>query len=132
MIVDVPSEKLTIMAETQSKDWRWEAIDIAPPRVGPIQGDQAAPEQSLDAAHLYSYATVGRHHDGGGLLLRKDLYRLFDLGLIAINPSSLCLDLAPQISNYNQYADLQDKELAVKLTKNQKHWVQVHWENHRN
>ena len=91
-----------------------------------------APKHTLDAAHLYSYALLGRHHDEGGLLLRKDLHRLFDLGLIAINPSSLRLDLAPQVSSYDQYASLQGAKLAVKLTKSQKEWVQSHWENHRN
>jgi len=91
-----------------------------------------APEHSLDAAHLYSYALIGRHHDEGGLLLRKDLHRLFDLGLIAINPSSLRLHLASQVFSYEQYASLQDAKLTVKLTKSQKKWVQSHWANHRN
>ena len=34
------------------------------------------PTDVLEAAHLYSYATVGEHHDEGGLLLRRDLHRL--------------------------------------------------------
>lgn len=51
-----------------------------------ISGDQ--PSQVLDAAHLYSYAALGKHHSCGGLLLRRDLHRLFDLGLIRIHPQT--------------------------------------------
>ena len=34
----------------------------------------SSPIQALDAAHLYSYAKVGKHHSDGGVLLRKDLH----------------------------------------------------------
>lgn len=44
------------------------------------------PAAALEAAHLYSYAAVGQHHDDGGLLLRRDVHRLFDQGDIAVDP----------------------------------------------
>lgn len=35
------------------------------------------PLSALEAAHLYSYAREGEHYERGGLLLRRDLHRLF-------------------------------------------------------
>lgn len=40
---------------------------------------------ALDAAHLYWYAKVGKHYQDAGLLLRKDLHRLFDVGLLTVD-----------------------------------------------
>lgn len=54
---------------------------------GPVSADV------LEAAHPYSYANLGEHRDEGGLLLRRDLHRLFDLGRIAVDPESLQLDV---------------------------------------
>lgn len=48
-----------------------------------------SPTAALEAAHLYSYAAEGRHHDDGGFLLRRDLHRLFDLGLLAVEPAHI-------------------------------------------
>jgi N-acyl homoserine lactone hydrolase len=45
----------------------------------------------LEAAHLYSYAASGVHHLDGGLLMRRDVHRLFDLGHHAVRPNSLTL-----------------------------------------
>jgi ribosomal protein S27AE len=45
-----------------------------------------APAEALEAGHLYSYAEIGRHDIEGGLLLRRDLHRLFDQGLLAVTP----------------------------------------------
>ncbi|MFH8991606.1 HNH endonuclease [Streptomyces sp. NPDC017940] len=49
---------------------------------GPTSAD------ALEAAHLYSYAESGEHHEYGGLLLRSDIHRLFDLGHIAVDVAS--------------------------------------------
>lgn len=91
-----------------------------------------APEQAIDAAHLYSYSHLGKHYDGGGILLRKDLHRLFDLGLIAIDPKSLILDLAPDIRDYSQYSNLHGASLTMNLPKRERKWVLIHWLEHRN
>ena len=90
-----------------------------------------APEQALDAAHLYSYASIGKHHDGGGILLRKDLHRLFDLGLIAINPTTLTIYLADEIRSSPQYRHLDGTSLAIDLPKKEREWVRIHWLNHQ-
>ena len=40
----------------------------------------------LDAAHIKPYAYQGLHRVQNGLLLRKDLHRLFDLGYVTVTP----------------------------------------------
>ncbi|WP_407565874.1 HNH endonuclease [Streptomyces sp. 184] len=89
------------------------------------------PAAALDAAHLYSYAAEAEHHARGGLLLRRDLHRLFDLGLIAVNPSTTRLDISPELAGYPGYSGLQDAELAVQPTREHLQWLAKHWNMHR-
>ncbi|WP_251023037.1 HNH endonuclease [Streptomyces sp. ISL-10] len=89
------------------------------------------PAYVLDAAHLYSYAANGKHHTSGGLLLRKDVHRLFDLGQIAIEPNTLTMDVAPQTRAWDAYAKLHGSPLAVPITATHKKWIAAHWEQHR-
>ncbi|MER0244180.1 HNH endonuclease [Streptomyces sp. HSW2009] len=89
------------------------------------------PASVLEAAHLYSFAKSG-DHNGGGLLLRRDLHRLFDLGGIAVNPATSALDVVASLHNYPTYADLHQKPLTVtSLTSKQQKWLRRHWEMHR-
>ena len=64
------------------------------------------PPQVLEAAHLYSYSEEGEHHREGGLLMRRDLHRLFDLGLLAVEPSSSELHFYQSICEYESYSHL--------------------------
>ena len=89
------------------------------------------PAVVLEAAHLYSYAKTG-DHNGGGFLLRRDLHRLFDLGLIAVHPKTLLLDIADQIANYPRYNALHGQPLLVaKVSPKQRKWLTAHWQMHR-
>lgn len=89
------------------------------------------PAVVLEAAHLYSFAKTG-DHNGGGLLLRRDLHRLFDLGMIAVNPTTLTLDVAPEIVTYPLYSSLHQQKLTVtELIPKQHKWLQQHWKMHR-
>ncbi|MFE7049558.1 HNH endonuclease [Streptomyces californicus] len=90
-----------------------------------------APVQALEAAHLYSYAANGKHHKGGGLLLRRDLHRLFDLGLIAVNPQTKTLHLHDDLKPYPDYAKLHDAPLTVAVTADHIKWLAQHWTMHR-
>ncbi len=67
--------------------------------------DQA---EVLEAAHIHPYKGEHTHVVSNGLLLRADLHTLFDLYLIAIEPDSLLIRLAPQLHNsyYMQYQGL--------------------------
>jgi excisionase family DNA binding protein len=90
-----------------------------------------APAAALEAAHLYSYAQAGEHRRHGGLLMRRDLHRLFDLGLIAVHPETLTIDVAPSLADYPVYRELAGRPLTVKATKGQTEWFREHWSEHR-
>jgi hypothetical protein len=89
------------------------------------------PVQALEAAHLYSYSDMEKHLDGGGILLRRDLHRLFDLGLIAVNPDSLMIDLSAEIKKFPQYKRLHGERPSIKLSKKEIKWLELHWNEHR-
>jgi putative restriction endonuclease len=44
---------------------------------------------ALEAAHIHRYSRGGDHSLSNGLLLRSDLHKLFDLGYLTIEPSTL-------------------------------------------
>ena len=90
-----------------------------------------APVRVLDAGHLYSYAKLGEHHEHGGLLLRRDIHRLFDDGSLAIDPTSLKVDVAGDLESYPQYARLHDRPLRVELDSDRVVWIEQHWAEHR-
>ncbi|MEB3982522.1 HNH endonuclease signature motif containing protein [Mycobacterium sp. 663a-19] len=85
-----------------------------------------APKAVLDACHLYRYADVGIHKDQGGLLLRKDLHRLFDQGLITVD-SEAVLHVAENVRDYPAYAVLHGARMRVKPTAKQRAWLEDHW-----
>lgn len=89
-------------------------------------------QRGLDAAHLYSYADLGEHHFNGGLLLRKDLHSFFDLGLIAIEPSTMTIRLASSLKKIPQYKNLEGSNLKVQVKGKTKKWLELHWEEHHN
>lgn len=91
----------------------------------------AAPAAVLEAGHLYSYASVGKHHDHGGLLLRRDIHRLFDLGLIAIDPEALAIDVSPDLAPYAQYIGLHGQPIEQQISGPQHRWLEAHWRQHR-
>ncbi|GGU54980.1 HNH endonuclease [Lentzea flava] len=99
-------------------------------------GDECAftgrmPVDALEAAHLYSYAATGEHHNDGGLLMRRDVHRLFDLGFLAVHPDTFHIDVHPALAPYEEYTSLHDKPLRPKLTSAQREWLRKHWEQMR-
>lgn len=90
-----------------------------------------APDRVLEAGHLYSYARLGEHHEHGGLLLRRDVHRLFDDGWLAVEPSTLRVDVAPELEPYPQYARLHGQPLTVPVHDDQASWLTQHWREHR-
>jgi hypothetical protein len=91
-----------------------------------------APEQALEAAHLYSFAGLAVHHEHGGLMMRRDIHSLFDRGDICINPVDLTIDLRPAISAYESYEALHGAPLRAKIkNKSQLEWIGKHWSQHR-
>ncbi|MFC5290706.1 HNH endonuclease [Actinokineospora guangxiensis] len=93
-----------------------------------------APRDVLEGAHLYSYAADGRHHDNGGLMMRRDIHRLFDLGHIAVNPDSMLIDVRSEIRRYPDYAALHGQQVRVsqgKLRPQHRSWLRKHWDTYR-
>jgi hypothetical protein len=89
------------------------------------------PAAVLEACHLYSYSKTSEHHIQGGLLLRRDVHRLFDLGFLAVDPESLRIDVSQIVLAYPAYRDFQGKRLTTELTPSQCRWLQAHWAEHR-
>jgi hypothetical protein len=89
------------------------------------------PGAALDAAHLYSYAKLGEHLDGGGLLLRSDIHVLFDAGLIAVDPETSCVDVAPGVRDFEAYGQFHGQPLVVKPGPGARRWFHLHWNQHR-
>jgi predicted restriction endonuclease len=68
--------------------------------------------QTLEAAHIMSYNGPKTNHPANGLLLRADLHVLFDLGLIAVDPSTHTVVLAPALRS-TIYAEFEMKKLKL-------------------
>jgi len=83
--------------------------------------------KGLEAAHLYSYSTEGKHHSDGGLLLRRDIHHFFDKGLIAINPKTSLINLHSDLFQFEQYQQLQEGKVRVPLSKGVLNWLELHW-----
>ncbi|MDX8050089.1 HNH endonuclease signature motif containing protein [Lentzea sp. BCCO 10_0798] len=90
-----------------------------------------APPAVLEAAHLYSYAETGVHHADGGFLMRRDIHRLFDEGLLAVDPNTLHIDVHPNLADYDEYTRFHGKPLHPTPTKGQREWLRRHWEQMR-
>ncbi|MFD6065460.1 HNH endonuclease [Rhodococcus wratislaviensis] len=88
------------------------------------------PPEALEAGHLYSYAKVGQHRNQGGLLLRRDLHRLFDTGLLAVDVAGV-IHLAEELRGYPSYALLHGAPVQIPLTEAHRHWLKLHWQQHR-
>lgn len=90
-----------------------------------------APARVLEAGHLYSYAELGEHHAHGGLMLRRDIHRLFDDGWLAVDPGTLKVDVSAQLQGFPQFELLQDRRLLTPLKDSQVDWLSRHWVQHR-
>lgn len=69
-------------------------------------------EQALEAAHIRPYRGAQTDLVENGLLLRADLHTLFDVGLIAFEPESLTILLAPGL-NSTSYSSMSGIRLRV-------------------
>ena len=62
-------------------------------------------EAVLEAAHIVPYKGSETNHPGNGLLLRADLHTLFDLGLVAVDPTTMHLLVSTKLAGtpYDDY-----------------------------
>lgn len=61
------------------------------------------PSAVLQAAHLRGFAEHEVHDLDEGLLLRSDIHQLFDAGLMAIDPVTRAVVLAPSLDEFPDY-----------------------------
>ena len=85
---------------------------------------------ALEAAHLYRYSELGEHLEDGGLLLRRDIHRLFDNGLIRIAPKSLTVEISREILHFEEYGRLQGSSLKVPVSDKTVKWLDLHWQEY--
>ena len=69
----------------------------------------------LEAAHIHPYRGEQTHAVSNGLLLRADLHTLFDLYLIAIDPKTRQVRIAPELSQ-SDYARYEGLSLPAPLS----------------
>jgi putative restriction endonuclease len=62
-------------------------------------------EAALEAAHVVRYRGIETNVIGNGLLLRSDIHKLFDRGLIGIDPQSWTIVVHPSLLD-TQYGEL--------------------------
>ena len=71
---------------------------------------------ALDAAHIRPFGDGGEHKPQNGLLLRRDIHRLFDTGYVTITPD-LHFEVSPRIreefENGRDYYSLQGRRIAT-------------------
>ncbi|MGW6100722.1 HNH endonuclease [Streptomyces sp. NPDC055157] len=72
----------------------------------------AAPAEVLEAAHLRPFASTERHRVEEGLMLRSDIHRLFDSGLLTITPG-LAVCVAPSLAGHTLYSTLDGFPLHI-------------------
>lgn len=79
-----------------------------------VTGERTLP--ALDAAHIRPYAEGGQHSVANGLLLRRDIHCLFDLGYVTVTPDHV-FEVSPRIrkefENGRDYYAMHGKRLAV-------------------
>ena len=71
---------------------------------------------ALEAAHIRSFAEEGAHHVSNGLLLRSDFHKLFDAGLVTVEPDlriRISGRIRDQYFNGKAYYRLDKQELTV-------------------
>lgn len=70
------------------------------------------PAEVLQAAHLRDFAEHGTHNLDEGVLLRADVHLLFDNDLLAVDPTTWRVVLAPSLSDFPAYAELDGAEFV--------------------
>jgi putative restriction endonuclease len=98
-----------------------------------ITGERTLPV--LEAAHIRPHAQSGPNRVDNGILLRSDLHRLFDRGLVTIEPQELTFLVSDRIrdeySNGRVYYDLAGKPLRVLPDRVEDQPNRVFLEHHR-
>jgi len=79
-----------------------------------VSGERTLP--ALDAAHIRPFSSGGSHEASNGVLMRRDIHSLFDLGYVTITPElkfEVSRKIREEYENGRQYYALQGTGIAV-------------------
>jgi putative restriction endonuclease len=79
-----------------------------------VTGEHSMP--ALEAAHIRPYSEGGGHELPNGLVLRRDIHRLFDLGYVSIRPAGQFIvspRLRTEFSNGHSYYALEGQQVHL-------------------
>jgi putative restriction endonuclease len=88
---------------------------------------------ALDAAHIQPYADGGSHEISNGILMRRDIHSLFDLGYVTISPDmkfEVSKKIREEYENGRYYYTLHGTE--IERPEEQAHWpdrAALSWHN---
>ncbi|KYC34779.1 hypothetical protein WA1_49525 [Scytonema hofmannii PCC 7110] len=74
-------------------------------------------QEALEAAHIIPYCKTEDNNISNGLLLRADLHTLFDLNLIAIDPKTMQIRIAPSLLGTSYEKEIHNKFLQLPINK---------------
>ena len=87
-----------------------------------VTGEKTLPV--LDAAHIRPFSESGSHETHNGLLLRRDIHRLFDLGYVTVTPKDHLFKVSKRLEqdygNGKIYYGFDDKPINVPVLDAQK------------
>jgi putative restriction endonuclease len=70
----------------------------------------------LESAHIKPYASSGTHSPTNGILLRKDIHTLFDLGYLTVTPDyrvEVSKKIKEEFDNGVEYYSMHGKEIRL-------------------
>jgi putative restriction endonuclease len=96
-----------------------------------ISGERTLP--ALDAAHIRPFSEGGSHDPSNGVLLRRDIHSLFDLGYVTITPDfrfQVSRRIREEYENGKHYYALNGGEISVpSITRRQPDLASLRWHN---
>jgi putative restriction endonuclease len=78
---------------------------------------------ALEAAHIRPYSDGGEHEARNGLLLRRDIHSLFDLGYVTVTPNlkfEVSRRIREEFENGRHYYELNGQQIIVPDNKSQR------------
>lgn len=88
---------------------------------------------ALEAAHIRPYAEGGEHSASNGILMRRDIHSLFDLGYVTVTPDhhfEVSRRIREEFENGRHYYELHGSEISLPTIKSQHpDAVALRWHN---
>lgn len=66
----------------------------------------------LEAAHIIPYRNAASDHIGNGLLLRADIHKLFDAGMVTVDETTMQVVVSPTLAG-TEYERYQGSQLRL-------------------